>query len=299
MHLSGKQSERFYALLNMLTLFANEHCQLDEDLIRDNFGRFDDDARRSVADVLWNNLDIIDSFVVANPFKLDTVDLETILLWKDALCDHFILMEHTDGKSRFVNDGGVFEVVGITQDIDELVSETPTYVQTTLLPFDGKIVYSAQIMSNAVSFGAGALSMFDDIYAKQLERGIVSTASDFAARSRAYRAERSSREIEKLEKAMNRGADIARNGEPLCEGHHRGMLAGLSEEEREEAIGRAVKDADIFPESVLVEIAQSRAVFSEPVTSLKDVLAGNTKEALLHAASAVGLESARSCERPS
>ena len=77
-----------------------------------------------------------------------------------------------------VDEGGsskLYGVKGMTSSIAEIAQQsTPIFIETVLLPFRDKIIYDSYIGSYPISYGDGAISMFDELYSESIEKhGII------------------------------------------------------------------------------------------------------------------------------
>jgi len=116
----------------------------------------------AVRAVLWDNPEWIDDFIRNNDFsELNETDLEILADWrKNFVKGSFVLMRHLKKYSVFMTfeeDAKLYGVCGITDSFGEMVpcSALPLMIDTTLLPFNGKIIYDSFIGYHNFSFGGG------------------------------------------------------------------------------------------------------------------------------------------------
>ena len=232
MILTYEQADRFYTLINALLGYANERFEVVRELPLPIVDLESQSKAALVAETLWDSVGIIDDFVRENPFDLPKRFLDTALAWKDALTGSFVFAGHEDGRALLMGDEDVFAVAGIQLEPSELLSEWPDVGRTTLLPFDDLIVYDGMLNVLGIEFGPEVAASAQADFKERRAKGLVRTAADFVARSRALNEAGRNRAVERLLADAERDARIAAFGEQLPPGFHRGALAGLTEAER-------------------------------------------------------------------
>jgi len=136
-----------------------------------------------IRDLLWEQPEIINDFIEDpnKEYPLSEFELSLLKSWvKGYIKGRFILMGYTpeyailmhpeeNGASR------LYGVKGMTSSIAEITQQNPPIViETVLLPFRDKIIYDSFIGSYPISYGDGAVSMFDELYSENLEKhGII------------------------------------------------------------------------------------------------------------------------------
>ena len=236
MILTYEQADRFYTLINALLGYANERFEVVRELPLPIVDLESQSKAALVAETLWDSVGIIDDFVRENPFDLPKRFLDTALAWKDALTGSFVFMGHEGGRALLMGDEDVFAVAGIQLEPSELLDEWPDVVRATLLPFDDLIVYDGMLNVLGIEFNSEAAASAQADFKERRAKGLVRTAADFVARSRALNEAGRNRAVERLLADAERDARIAAFGEQLPPGFHRGTLAGLSEAERAAAL---------------------------------------------------------------
>ncbi|NTV65523.1 MAG: hypothetical protein HGA65_18590, partial [Oscillochloris sp.] len=67
--------------------------------------------------------------------------------------------------------------LGLASPIDDIIPvPPPCLIETTLLPFEGKIIYDSLIRSFNISFGSGIRSSLNETYKAAQERGMLLTS---------------------------------------------------------------------------------------------------------------------------
>lgn len=180
MKLSSLQCGRFYRLYDALLTFAMP--RIDELGLEP--GVDDPDDGLALVDItrrLWGSPKIIDAFIKENPEDLNRQDLETISHWKAAMFGiyHMVLMPYHE--SFFLKEGNVYSVCGLDVQVDEMFEGgDQALVFTTLLPYEGNIIYAGELFPTGVPvYSALRTEAFDEISAKKASGEVFSTAHDF------------------------------------------------------------------------------------------------------------------------
>ena len=328
MILSRLQGRRFFNMFDALTVYANKRLQSVEEteLITTDARGIDDKAQGEVAYDLWQNLNVIDDFVAQNPAGLSDGELACVASWREGLTDTFLVDVFPDGELRFVSSGYAFEVSGISKEIASMLPGLPAAVHTTLLPFDGRIVYAEYMLNHLIEFGEGMLSIFDEEINRLFDEGrIVRDADEFVQIAQNIRADELARDTEQLVADLENGAFGAagpgdghghhhHHHDHDCDcGHehddydedfdedfdeadyiqHRGALAGLSFDEREQAIRDHMMKEDDSVLERLVELLDDDCETIGITTSLAELLAAENPHDMRLFSTYLGLETPR------
>lgn len=187
-----------------------------------------------IREALWKRRSLLDDFVAANPFRLAPPELELALGFKHAICGRFFVERCLKQHAILVGaqDRRVYAVLGLTEDIGEfLYHRSPVglaaMVETTLLPFKGRIVWDGLVALLRVAFGPGIRSGFKEAYMRAKDRGeIVTTLGDGRA-SRSTTAKRPMPSaIPALDKVVAAVGAVGRPAGPLQAAAFRLMEAG-------------------------------------------------------------------------
>ena len=243
MHLTDEQADRFYDLLDSLTVYANAAFGVtDPNRLLGRDGRFNPQERAAVHEKLWADPTIIDDYIEDNPLGLPPRELAQMSRWKQRLTGPELLAGFDErGRALFSVGERRVAVQGITQDITEvIVEQPPTIIHVTLLPFDDVIVYDSLVMPMPVDFGPGFQNMLESEAEEALSHPVVENADEFIELSKQVNAEREREDWDRFQRQMERERWERDGSEPIVPGVHRGVLAGLSEEERNSAIARDI-----------------------------------------------------------
>ncbi len=301
MHLNEAQANHLYDLLSALVLSANQAFGIlpDEALLLSD-GSFNLDACREVLDRVWDDPSLIDELVERNPLGLPPRVLAELTSWKDRICGPQLLLGYDRrGRALFSIGESRVAVMGVTQDIEEVVpEEPPTVVFVTLLPFAGSVVYDTMVRLPPVSYGPGFRSMLEKEVQEAPEYPLVETADDFVALARRVNAQHEEDDWVRFQRQMDRERWERDGTEPMVKGVHRGELAGLSDEVREKRVNERLQETwygseERDPASELARRAQKVA----PVHTFEDTLATDKKADLERDARGLGISGTSSLRK--
>ena len=111
-----------------------------------------------IYEYLWKNREVIDDFIKENLYKFSKSELEEIKEFKNATNEQFFIVAGFEEEYTKVlsNDGKLYMVKGLNSNIDEIIDkdELPKIIYTTLLMFDGNIIYNSFFRSLPVNLGS-------------------------------------------------------------------------------------------------------------------------------------------------
>lgn len=148
----------------------------------------------------------------------------------------------------------MMEVTGINQEVSEII-QTPGIVETVLMPFENVITFGINLMSFPIAMGAGMQA----IIGEEMAKPTIRTAEQFLAAYAPYREKKREEDWQELQRQIAREDEKRRGVEKMPEGLHRGSLAGLTAEQRKDAIARANADRLRSVAPKLLEQKRSRA----------------------------------------
>ena len=309
MLLSRLQCRRFFTLFDALTAYANSRLGVvdADELFPGGTKGKNDRAQAKVAYELWQNLNIIDDFVNENPFGFTAGELDTVASWREGLTGMFIIDIFPDGVLRFLSSGFAFDVKGFSKEIESMVGQLPSAVQTTLLPFDGAIVYAEYLGVSSVELGDGMLNLFDEEIDRLYNEGrIISDSQELLRIARDIRAKELEQDIEDMMADLESGRfadahDHAHESyydeqddddlEDEVYGQHRGALVGLTFEEREQAIEEHMGQADDELAERLMDLLDDECLRGELTRSLLELLSLEDRHDMRRFARYLGLVS--------
>jgi hypothetical protein len=178
MKLLPEEATLFYKLLFHLQYYVLINSDDNkQNISKKEYIAFPVNKKMKYRNDLWSNNDWIDKYVNLNPDNFVEEELEIIEKWKNRVNDKFFIERCLKKYAVFISgQSKVYGVVGITEDIDEIISpnEIPAYIETVLLPFKNKIIYDGLFSRYAMSFGRGIREMFKETYNKaKVENQII------------------------------------------------------------------------------------------------------------------------------
>ncbi len=240
----------FFKLMEVLTDYANERYDiLGHPYDQTPRNKKYDEERTLILEKIWNTEEIIPEFLKENPAKLSSHERECVKQWQYALTRSFIVANHEDGYAHFLADDYVYAVSGLSKEISSMLRETPCFVTTTLLPFEGTIVYDSQIKSSPIAFAPQMIELFTKEYEQAKAHGkVYRSAAAFINNSEYHREVAHQR---KLNEQIDDYRAEKRKEDPdydMPKGMHMGRLSGLTFEEREATIKETIKEMGNDPE---------------------------------------------------
>ena len=120
------------------------------------------------------------AYVSENPDGLDQGELQTIAAWQEhGFAARFLVYENRKDRHLFSHhpeqgNMKLYEVLGLTQSISELVPFVPCYAETRLLPFRGHIITDGLMAPIMMHFSARmARSFMDEVKEHVVRHGII------------------------------------------------------------------------------------------------------------------------------
>lgn len=152
-----------FQLLNYVLKSNNEKIIINT---MQEYSGLPQDLKLDIRNTLWNNLQWIDKYIMADPDKLLDEEKQIINKWKQRIKGKFLLERILKKHAVFIYDNSVYGVIGLYDEIDELIDKAylPLYVEAVLLPFKNRIIYDGLISEYSVSFGKGIRDIFKEIY---------------------------------------------------------------------------------------------------------------------------------------
>lgn len=178
MKLSEKDAKLFFQLMWALQFFVNQKVKILPINTLDDYLAAPTDQKVKVRETVYENIDLIDSFVRENPQNFSSNHLDIISKWKQFIRGSFFIERQLKKYAVFIQDDHVYGVLGLNESFDELTfgARLPMFIDTVLLPFKGKITYDGLIGFRNIYFGSGIRRGLKETYmrAKQNNRIIES-----------------------------------------------------------------------------------------------------------------------------
>jgi hypothetical protein len=182
MFLKPHELQQFFRLSRALLLFVNQQLQVlaDQPATPDAFSHLPVPKLVQVRDALVGRLDLIRTFVEANPAHLPEEELAIIRSWEQLVAGKFFIFRELKNFMVFLTDKKAvvaYGVLALSQRFEEIVGPSlPVLVETVLLPFKDRIVYDSFLCRYRISFGAGIRESLNESYREAKARhGIVTS----------------------------------------------------------------------------------------------------------------------------
>ncbi len=185
MKLSIEDVELFYTLRDALLLFVNKKFKTIEDFSAvEDLKHFPPEKIARVRNVLWDNINIIDTFIQENPFAFSKEELEIVDSWKFHVKGEFFLVKHLKKYSVFLESTDTeraYGVLGLYDAFDQMVgNHLPLFLETVLLPFKNQITYDGFLGLHHIIFGSGSRRRFNHSYQEIKSKFGVITSLPFS-----------------------------------------------------------------------------------------------------------------------
>ncbi len=181
MLLPEDDAQQFFKLFSALLVFVNgQKDVLEEDLSTpDDFMQLPTEQRVQVRNELYEDTQLIESFVQENPFHFSSDELEIVRSWKHYVKGEFSLFRHLKKYTIFLSTSTpavAYGVLSLTDALKDMFPYVPVLVQGVLLPFKNQIVYDGYLGAYNISFGGGTRRMFNNTYNEaKADFGIVTS----------------------------------------------------------------------------------------------------------------------------
>ncbi len=178
MKLSEKDGQLFYNLWLPLLDYVNKKYRINRKLKNMAGAKIlDPQEVKEIADVLWNNVEIIDEYL-AEPGNLMPVEhKEIIASWKNCLSGTFAMERHLKKGTIFISleNEKVYQVQGIISSWEEMFpySPLPMILKATLIPFRDMIISDGLVMQYPVTIGGNMAKQFKDVYMSAKKQGTI------------------------------------------------------------------------------------------------------------------------------
>jgi hypothetical protein len=182
MQLSLEDVKEFFHLHGSLMFFVNERLKVIDEKVAtpEAYMRLPGEIRIKVHKALLEHRDLIDAFADENPSHFDEDELEIVRSWKDLVSGKFLAFRQLQKSMVFLSSSEpvvAYGVVALFEPFEALLGpDLPRMVETTLLPFKGRIVYDGVMSAYNLTFGPGIRRRLNASYKKAKERSGIITS---------------------------------------------------------------------------------------------------------------------------
>jgi hypothetical protein len=177
MYLSEQDAKLYFDLMWALQFHVNQTLKLVPGIpTLEQYIALPVESKLKVRTALYGDKTLFDQFVQANPRHFSAEQLAIVTDWQHFVADEFYIERILKKYTIFIGkDEKVYGVWGLHNDFDEMFhpSQLPMYVRTTLLPFQGKIIYDGLLQGYNVRFGGGISGNLKEIYLSAKQRGEI------------------------------------------------------------------------------------------------------------------------------
>jgi hypothetical protein len=186
MKLPKEDVDLFYKLYLALLVYVNKKRNLVQGLASpDDFAKFRPEQMNKLRDGLYQRPELIDSFVIDNPWEFSAAELDMITSWRNFVRGKFIVLRYLKDYAIFLDPEEppkAYGVLALRAAFEELVgSFLPAMVEAVLLPFGDRIISDGIFSTYRVTFGKGVRQSFNEAYQEAKSRFGIITSLPFSA----------------------------------------------------------------------------------------------------------------------
>jgi|SRR3990170_8653438 len=181
MKLTVQDADLFFKLMWSLQNYVNLKLEIIPDIATvDKYQQLPSSKKLNVRDALYDNIDLIDSFVEENPQDLSKAELEVVKSWKKFERGDYFIERLLKKYAIFIGGEKVYAVLGLYESLEVVLPyvRLPYYAKAVLLPFKGKIIYDGMLQGYAISFGGGIRSNLKETYMAAKQNGRIIESFD-------------------------------------------------------------------------------------------------------------------------
>lgn len=178
MRLPKEDVDLFFKLMWRLQFYVNQQLQLQPDIqtVEEYIALRSNDKIR-VRDALWENPQLIEAYVDADPDHLSGAERDVVSGWRNFVAGTFHVYRFLKAHTVFIGKGQVYGVLGLYDSLEDVFPDQPLpiMVEAVLLPFKGRITYDGLIQIYRVYFGSGMRSELHEEYMTAKQNGRIVT----------------------------------------------------------------------------------------------------------------------------
>jgi hypothetical protein len=179
MNLSIEDVDLFLKLTLSLQFYVNQKLEILPAITTlEKFENLPTPEKLQVRDALYDNIDLIDPYLVENPQNFLMEELVIVESWKKFVRGDFFIERLLKKHAIFIEGEKVYAVLGLHDSFEDIFDRRglPYYVKAVLLPFRDHIIYDGFLQGYNVMFGSGIKFDLKETYmtAKQNNRIIQS-----------------------------------------------------------------------------------------------------------------------------
>ncbi|MEA1866344.1 MAG: hypothetical protein U9N46_14360 [Euryarchaeota archaeon] len=182
MKLEKEEADLFHRLHWSLLFYVNRKHPVIKDLDEPDLMYESPEEINELHEKVCSDIGLIDSFVSENPCDFNDCELGIIKSWKNFVKGRFLIVAHLKNYSVFMRTEGeqkVYGVLGLYDEIEDIMPPLmPMFVETTLLPFKGRIIYCGFMSAYNIHIGSNMRRSIQAEYQQSKRRFGVITSLD-------------------------------------------------------------------------------------------------------------------------
>lgn len=170
--LGEKESKLFYKLYFALLEFTNQKYKINPNYKIYKQHGINPQEITDIIDMFWKNKNlIILEFCIVNPYKFTKEEIKVLDGFKKGIHDSFVLVQYERDYTLLMKNGKIYMVKGLNDNIDNIITydKLPCFVETSLIEFNGNIVYDGIISSFPVKFGMNFIKTVEKEYNESMK----------------------------------------------------------------------------------------------------------------------------------
>jgi len=167
MTLTEKEYKTFLKTHLNLLFFVGQQCNIIADHVTfEQFVDLDLTIKLKCRDSLLDNKKLLDDYITTHFDRLTTEQTSTLAGFKKTITSDFVIFKCLANNAIFIDskDNKFYAVKALGHGFEVFFDRFPVLVNTTLLPFNGQIVYDGFIKPTGVYFGSGLTSTMKEDY---------------------------------------------------------------------------------------------------------------------------------------
>lgn len=181
MKLSEQDAELFFNLMWSLQSYVNLKLGiLPEIETFEEYQKLPSSEKLGVRDALYDNIELVDTYLVENPQSFSKDELEIIESWKKFERGDFFIERLLKKYAIFIGGDKVYAVLALYESLEDVLPyvSLPYYAKAILLPFKGKIIYDGLLQGYSVMFGSGIKFDLKETYMAAKQNGQIIESFD-------------------------------------------------------------------------------------------------------------------------
>ncbi|MGA2938165.1 MAG: hypothetical protein ABSF52_13830 [Syntrophobacteraceae bacterium] len=188
MKLSAQDADLYYRLSLAVLSHTNRKLKLCPGAeTPEGINKLPLDERVIIRSALWDELDLLESFLNENPYRMSGEEMKIVGSWKHLVRGRFILVCHLKSHSIFLKEDEkiAYGVLALRDDFETVLGpDLPILLETVLLPFKDRIIYDGLMSAYRIGFGRGFRAGIKDSYQQAKAKYGIVTSLPFSGESR-------------------------------------------------------------------------------------------------------------------